>query len=346
MAEVLCFSRDSSQIAFSRWPPARSLTLVVLVGAALAWSGFASAQTAWPSKPITVISPFATGGSVDVLTRLVAEQMGRSLGQPMIINTLAGAGGTIGAARAAQSPADGYTLLAGSSGSNAAAYSVYERMPYKPDDFAQVGLLAIIPALIVVKKDLPVKTLKELVAYAKANPNKLAFGHPGIGSSVHLQCELLKQVAGIDIQMIPYRGAGPLMADLIGGQIDGACDAPPSSTGPHQAGQIRAIAVLGDQRASSMPEVPTTVDEQMPALQGAAWVALFAPKATPATVIDRLTRALSAALDNPEVQQRFAKLGTNVPLPNQRGPRFADEFVRSEIAKWEGVARDARLVKQ
>lgn len=326
--------------------PARMLALAAITGAALAWGSTACAQPSWPTKPITVISPFPTGGSVDVLTRLVANHMSQTLGQPIVISTLAGAGGTIGAARGAQSAPDGYTLLAGSGGSNAAAYAVYEKLSYKPDDFTQIGLMAIIPALVVVKKDLPVKTLQELVAYAKANPGKLSFGHPGVGSSVHLQCELFKQVARIDIVMVAYRGAGPLMTDLMGGQIDGACDAAPSSTGPHQAGQIRAIAVLGDQRASSLPDVPTTVDQQMPTLQGSAWVALFAPRGTPAPVIDRLHRALSAALESTDVQQRMAKLGTDVPQPNQRGPKYADEFVRSEIAKWEKVARGANLPKQ
>lgn len=306
----------------------------------------ASAQTAWPAKPITIVSPFATGGSVDVLTRVIADAMSQTLGQPMVINTLAGAGGTIGAARVAQSAPNGYTLVAGSSGSNAAAYSVYEKLPYKADDFVQIGVFAIIPALIVVKKDLPVKTLQELVTYAKANPGKLSFGHPGVGSSVHLQCELLKLVAGIDLQLVPYRGAGPLMSDLIGGQIDGACDAAPSSSGPHQAGQIRAIAVLGDQHAPGMKDVQTTVEQQMPALQGSAWVAFFAPRGTPPAVVEKLNRALSTALDNPDVLQRLAKLGTNVPLASQRSLKFNDDFVKSEIAKWDGVARGARIPKQ
>lgn len=322
------------------------MTLLGLATAAWVASPCAQAQTAYPARPVTVISPFAAGGSVDVLTRIVTTHMSQTLGQPMVINTLAGAGGTLGAARAAQSAPDGYTLVAGSSGSNAAAYSVYEKMPYKPDDFVQVGVFAIIPALIVVKKDLPVKNLQELVSYAKAHPGKLSFGHPGVGSSVHLQCELLKQVAGIDITMVPYRGAGPLMTDLIGGQIDGACDAPPSSSGPHQAGQIRAIAVLGNQRAPGMTEIPTTVEQQMPALQGAAWVAFFAPKGTPAAVVEKLNRALSAALDDGDVQQRFAKLGTNVPLASQRSLKFNDDFVKSEITKWDAVARNAQIPKQ
>ncbi|TAM33282.1 MAG: tripartite tricarboxylate transporter substrate binding protein [Rhodanobacter sp.] len=334
---------SAGRLAFARL---RALSLAGL-GALACWcSGIAAAQEAWPTRPITVISGFATGGSVDVLTRVVTDQMSRQLGQPMLVTTVAGAGGTIGSARGARAAPDGYTLVAGSSGSNAAAYATYEKLAYQPEDFAQIGLLAIIPAVIVVKKDLPIRSLRELVSYAKANPNKLSFGHPGVGSSVHLQCELLRQVAGIDIQMVPYRGAGPLMSDLIGGQIDGACDAAPSSTGPSRAGQIRALAVLGDQRAVSMPEVPTTVEEGMPSLQGAAWVALFAPKNTPVSVIERLRRALNTALDSPEVQQRLAKLGTNVPRPAERGPAYTDRFVRDEIAKWDQVARVARIPKQ
>lgn len=323
-------------------------TLLSLTAAAFSLGAVSQvqAQAAYPTRPITIISPFAAGGSVDVLTRIVAANMSQTLGQPMVINTLAGAGGTIGAARGAQSPPDGYTLVAGSSGSNAAAYSVYEKLSYKADDFVQVGVFAIIPALIVVKKDLPVKSLQELVTYAKANPGKLSFGHPGVGSSVHLQCELLNQVAGINIQMVPYRGAGPLMTDLMGGQIDGACDAPPSSSGPHKAGQIRAIAVLGDQHAPGMTEVQTTVEQQMPALQGSAWVAFFAPKGTPPAIVEKLNRALSTALDNPDVLQRFAKLGTNIPLANQRSLKYNDDFMKSEIAKWDTVARTARIPKQ
>lgn len=320
------------------WAGMAVLTLCVTTSAV--------AQSAWPTHAITVISGFAPGGSVDVLTRAVTDQMSRHLGQPMVVTTASGAGGTIGAGRVAHALPDGYTLVAGSSGSNAAAYATYEKLAYQPKDFAQIGLLAIIPTVIVVKKDLPVKSLRDLVLYAKANPNKLSFGHPGAGSSVHLQCELLRQVAGIDIQMVPYRGAAPLMIDLIGGQIDGACDAAPSSTGPSLAGQIHALAVLGDQRAVSMPDVHTTAEEGMPTLQGAAWVALFAPKNTPAPVIERLNRALDTALKSDEVRDRLARLGANVPLPAQRGPVYADQFVRDEIARWDNVARVAHVPRQ
>ncbi len=325
--------------------PSQFRAVAGMVVLALA-SPLAGAQAGWPTKPVHVISGFATGGSVDVLTRVVTDQMSRRLGQPMVIQTVAGAGGTIGSTRAAQAQPDGYTIVAGSSGSNAAAYSIYQKLAYGPDDFEPIGLMAIIPAVIVVRKELPAANFKELVSHARANPGKLSFGHPGVGSSVHLQCELFRQVAGVDVQMVPYRGAGPVMADLIGGQIDGACDAAPSSSGPVQAGQIRAMAILGDQRASSLPQVPTTVEEGMPALQGAAWVALFAPKGTPRDVLARLNQALGEALASTEVRQRFAQLGTAVPQPEQRGIGFADRFVRDEIAKWSKVASDAQVPRQ
>ena len=284
------FSPFASHGAWTRNKTATLALTGVALSLSITWPMVASAQSTWPSRPISVITGFAVGGSVDVLTRVVTDQMSRRLGQPMVVNTLAGAGGTIGAARVAQAQPDGYTIVAGSSGSHAAAYSTYQKLSYGPESFEQIGLLAIIPAVIVVRKDLPANNFTELVAYGKANPGKLSFGHPGVGSSVHLQCELFRQVAGVDVQMIPYRGAGPLMNDLIGGQIDGACDAAPSSSGPVQAGQVRAMAVLGDSRATSMPQVPTTVEEGMPALQGAAWVALFAPKGTPTDVVARMSQ--------------------------------------------------------
>lgn len=324
----------------------RTFAVCSVLGWASIWPVQSSAQVAWPSRPINVISGFATGGSVDVITRFVTDQMSRRLGQPMVINTVAGAGGTIGSSRAALAQPDGYTVLAGSSGSNAAAYSIYQKLAYGPDDFEQIGLMAIIPAVIVVRKDLPAGNFRELVAYAKANPGKLSFGHPGVGSSVQLQCELFRQVAGVDVQMVPYRGAGPVMSDLIGGQIDGACDAAPSSSGPVNAGQIRAMAVLGDRRATSLPHVPTTAEEGIPALQGAAWVALFAPKGTPIEVVARLNQALREALETPLTKQRFAQLGTSVPLPVQQSTDYANGFVRDEIVKWAKVAKDAQIPKQ
>ena len=325
---------------------ARRLALPALFLTMIAAGSAAAAAEAFPTKPITVIVSFAPGGSVDLLTRIVAQHMTKTLGQPVVLENVPGAGGTIGSARGARAAPDGYTLVAGSSGSHAGAYSAYEKMPYSAGSFANLAITAIIPALVVVRKDLPVNNLQELIAYSKANPGKLAFGHPGVGSSVHLQCEFLRVATGIDMRLVPYKGAGPLMTDLMGGHIDGGCDAPPSSSGPVQSGHIRAIAVMGAERAAAMPGVPTTVEQNLPQLQAPAWIGLFAPKAVPRPVLEALEKAVTAALDDPDVQARITKLGANVPERNQRGSQFADKFIQAEIVKWAELAKAAAIVKQ
>ena len=325
-------------------PPHRAC--VVLAVAALGiLSSPASAQT-FPTRPITVIVPIAAGGSTDVITRLVTKHMSESLGQPIVVENITGAGGTIGATKVARAPADGYMLVAGSAGSQASAYSVYEKIPYTADSFAQIGLTAIIPALIVVNKSIPANNLQEVVAYIKANPGKVSFGNVGTGTSGHLQCEFFKSVTGTDIALVPYRGAAPMISDLMAGQIQGACDAMPSSSPAVQSGHIRAIAVLGSDRVSSMPDVPTVVEQGMPQLQSSSWVGLSAPKGTPAPVLAALQKALSAALDDPTIQANIAKMGAYVPPANQRGLKYTDDFVRSEVINWSKLAKAANLVKQ
>ena len=325
--------------------PLHRACVVLAVAALGSLSSLASAQT-FPTRPITVIVPIAAGGSTDVITRLVTKHMSESLGQPIVVENITGAGGTIGATKVARAPADGYMLVAGSSGSQASAYSVYEKIPYTADSFAQIGLTAIIPALIVVNKSVPANNLQEVVAYIKANPGKVSFGNVGTGTSGHLQCEFFKSVTGTDIAMVPYRGAAPMISDLMAGQIQGACDAMPSSSPAVQSGHIRAIAVLGSDRVSSMPDVPTVVEQGMPQLQSSAWVGLSAPKGTPAPVLAALQKALSAALDDPTIQASIAKLGAYVPPARQRGLKYTDDFVRSEVTNWSKLAKAANLVKQ
>lgn len=324
----------------------RALALSAFMLSMLTAASSAVAADAFPTKPITVVVAFAPGGSVDPIIRILAQHMAKTLGQPVVLENVPGAGGTIGSARVARAASDGYTLGAGSSGSHAGAYSAYEKLPYSVGSFANLGITAILPAVVVVKKDLPVTNLQELIAYSKAHPGKLSFGHPGVGTSVHLQCEFLKLATGIDVRMVPYKGAGPLMTDLMGGHIDGGCDAPPSTLGGVQSGHIRAIAVMGAERAAAMPGVPTTVEQRLPELQAPAWIVLFAPKAVPRPVLETLEKALTAALDDPDVQARITKLGANVPERNQRGSQFADKFVQAEIVKWAELAKAAAIVKQ
>lgn len=325
--------------------PLHRACVVLAVAALGSLSSLASAQT-FPTRPITVIVPIAAGGSTDVITRLVTKHMSESLGQPIVVENITGAGGTIGATKVARAPADGYTLVAGSAGSQASAYSVYEKIPYTADSFAQIGLTAIIPALIVVNKSIPANNLQEVVAYIKANPGKVSFGNVGTGTSGHLQCEFFKSVTGTDIAMVPYRGAAPMISDLMAGQIQGACDAMPSSSPAVQSGHIRAIAVLGSDRVSSMPDVPTVVEQGMPQLQSSSWVGLSAPKGTPVPVLAALQKALSAALDDPTIQANIAKMGAYVPPARQRGLKYTDDFVRSEVTNWSKLAKAANLVKQ
>ena len=319
---------------------------VGLVMAVLGTLGSSASAQTFPTRPITVIVPIAAGGSTDVITRLVTKHMSESLGQPIVVENITGAGGTIGATKVAKAPADGYMLVAGSAGSQASAYSVYEKMPYTPDSFAQIGLTAIIPALIVVNKNIPANNIQEVLAYIKANPGKVSFGNVGTGTSGHLQCEFFKSVTATDIALVPYRGAAPMISDLMAGQIQGACDAMPSSSPAVQSGHIRAIAVLGSDRVSSMPDVPTVVEQGMPQLQSSSWVGISAPKGTPAPVLAALQKALSAALDDPAIQASIAKLGAYVPPARQRGLKYTDDFVRSEVTNWAKLAKAANLVKQ
>src|SRR5690606_564700 len=215
----------------------------------------------YPNKPVTVIVPFAPGGSTDVVTRLISTHMSKTLGQPFIVQNHGGAGGTIGSTRGSRATPDGYTIMAGTSGSHASVYSAYKTLEYTPASFQAIGLTAIIPGLIVINKDVPIKSLDDLVTQAKTNPGKLSFGHPGIGTSGHLQCEFLKRVTQTDITLVAYRGAGAVMTDLMAGQISGACDAPPSSRAAVQSGHIRPIAAMSAERSPILPDVPTTGEQ-------------------------------------------------------------------------------------
>jgi tripartite-type tricarboxylate transporter receptor subunit TctC len=308
------------------------------------WSTQSAAQT-YPTKSITVVVPFAAGGSVDVMTRLVSERMSQSLGQRIVIENAPGAGGMTGSARVARAEPDGYTLVAGSSGSHAVAYSLYKDRPYKPESFSAIGLVAIIPSLIAVRKDLPVGNLQELIAYAKANPGKLSFGHPGVGSHVHLACEVLRRSADLDIKLVPYRGGGPVINDLMGGQIDAACDATPTSSAPHQAGMIRVIGVMNDERASSIPDVQTVIEQNLPQMQAPTWVALFAPHGTPQVIVDKLNSVLTATLNDPNVRTKVEQLGAIVPANDRRSRQFATSLVEREVKKWEEIVREANVAQ-
>jgi tripartite-type tricarboxylate transporter receptor subunit TctC len=310
---------------------------VGVVAAAMACLGLSFAvlaQGAYPEKPITLIVPFAAGGTSDVIARIVSDQMSQNLGQRIIFENIGGAGGTSALSRAARAAPDGYTLVIGNTGTNAASYSIYAEITYKPEDFAPIGLAAKTSPMIAVKKDLVAKTLLELVAEMKANPGKITLGHAGTGSSNHLICLTFLRAAGADATLIGYRGAAPALNDLMGGQIDGVCDAATSLQSAVGAGQVRALAVATPTRMPGMPDIPTSAEAGLPAFAAQGWNAYFAPKGTPEPIIRRLNEALNAALKSELLLKRFTELQTFPASAEEATPAFVADLVPREIARY------------
>jgi tripartite-type tricarboxylate transporter receptor subunit TctC len=306
-----------------------------LIAAALSAALPVSAQEVFPSKSITMIVPFAAGGSSDVIARLVGEEMGKILGQRVINENMGGAGGAIALSRVARAEPNGYTIVIGNSGTNAASYSIYPDLKYTPDDFVPIGMVAKTSPMIAIKKDLAANTLAEFIAYAKANPGKLSLGHAGVGSSNYLICRQFVQASGIDVALVSYRGAGPALNDLMGGQIDGVCDAATSLSGAVQGNAVKALVVATPARLASLPAIPTSVEAGLPGFQAQGWNALFAPKGTPGPVIAKLNAALRAALATETLKKRFDELASYPPGPDELEPAFVAKLVPGEIEKYK-----------
>jgi tripartite-type tricarboxylate transporter receptor subunit TctC len=301
-----------------------------------------SAAAAYPERPITMIVPFAAGGPTDVIARIVAENMSKTLGQQIIVENVAGAGGTTGSTRAAQAAPDGYTLVMGHMGTHGAAPALYPNLKYDPaKDFAPVGLAAGTPILIVAKKDFPAKDLKEFVAYVKANADKVNQAHAGVGSVSHSTCTLLDAQLGIKPTLVPYGGTGPALNDLVSGQVDFMCDQIVNLVPQIQAGTIKAYAVATPDRSPSLPDVPTTKEAGLPEYQVSAWNAIFAPKGTPEDVIAKLNNALVVALDDENTRKRLLDLGGVIADKPGRSPQALQDLVVSEVARWTPVLKGA-----
>jgi tripartite-type tricarboxylate transporter receptor subunit TctC len=305
------------------------LAVVLIAGAAFA---------AYPERPITMIVPFAAGGPTDVTARIVGEHMSRTLGQQIIIENVAGAGGTTGISRAAASTADGYTIMMGHMGTHGAAPAVYPNLKYNPTrDFEPVGLAAGTPILIVAKKDFPANDLKAFVAHVKANGPKLNEAHAGVGSVSHTTCTLLHSILGVQPNRVAYRGTGPALNDLVAGQVDYMCDQIVNLTPQIQGGTIKAYAIATAERNPALPNVPTTKEAGLPEFQVSAWNAIFAPKGTPKDVVAKLNDALVKALDDPTTRKRLLELGGDVPDRAGRSPEALAKLVQSEVARWATV---------
>jgi tripartite-type tricarboxylate transporter receptor subunit TctC len=300
----------------------------------------ASAQS-YPSRPITVVVPFPAGGPSDVVARIVTEEMGKILGQSMVIENVAGAGGTIGSARVAAANPDGYTLLAGSMGSHVSAPVLTPNVKYDSErDFEPIGFTAHAPAVIVAKKDFPANDLRDFVDYLKKHGDGVKQAHGGIGASSHMACLLFAAAAGVQPSLVAYRGTGPALNDLIGGHVDFFCEQAVSVAPQIAAGTIKAYGISSSQRLPALPNVPTAkeagVDYQM-----SIWAGIFAPKGTPKAIIDKLAGALDQALDDPGVQARLAGLGGALPSKDERTPAKFASFVKGEIARWSPILKAA-----
>jgi len=311
------------------------------IAAICGFAGTAAAQS-FPSRPITMIVPFAAGGPTDVVARIVTGHMAQTLGQSIIIENVVGAGGTTATARAARAANDGYTLITGHMGTHAASVPLYPKLAYHPEkDFEPVALLAGTPILILAKKDFPAKDLKEFITYVKANTDKMNMAHAGVGSVSYSSCELLSSVLDIKPVGVPFNGTGPAMNALVGGQVDYMCDQIVNAVPQINGGTIKAYAIATAERNPSLPNLPTTAEAGLPKYQASAWNAIFAPKGTPAPILAKLNAAASKALDDENVRKRLLELGSDIPKAEARTQAALAALVKSEIEKWSAVLKPA-----
>ncbi len=314
----------------------------ILIGLALLAAGPAFAQQ-YPTKVITMIIPFSAGGPTDTVGRLTARAMGESLKGQIIIENVGGAGGTIAAARVARSAPDGYTIFMHHIGQSTSP-SLYRKLPYDVfQDFEPIGLVTDVPMTLVARKDFPPQNLKELIAYVKANKDKVTYANAGLGAASHLCGMLFMSAIQTDLTTIPYKGTGPAMNDLLGGQVDFMCDQTTNTTSQIKGGKIKVYGVTTKTRVPSLPDVPTMNEAGLPNFEVAVWHALYAPKGTPKPIIDKLVKALQDALKDPNVKQRFAELVTE-PEPEKRAtPEALRAHLKAEVDKWAPVIKKAGI---
>jgi len=300
----------------------------------------AAAQT-YPSRAISVVVPFPAGGPSDVVARIVADHMGRVLGQTLVIENVGGAGGTIGSARVAAAAPDGYTLLAGSMGSHVAAPVLTPNVRYDPAQaFEAIGPTAHAPAVIVARTDFPADDLRAFITLARNNGAAIKQAHGGVGSSSHMACLLFSSAAGISPTQVAYRGTGPALNDLLGGHVDYFCEQAVSVTGAISSGTVKAYAVSSPQRLATLPNVPTASELGLDYDMN-IWSGMFAPKGTPADVVQKLNAALDQSLDDSGVQKRIAELGGTIPPKADRAAAKFEAYVKAEIARWSPILKAA-----
>jgi tripartite-type tricarboxylate transporter receptor subunit TctC len=310
------------------------------LGLLLALTGFANAQI-FPDRTLTMVIPFAAGGPTDVLGRVMAQRMGEILGQTVIVENIGGAGGMNGGKKVADSKPDGYTMLLGTVGTQAQGQTLYKHPLYNAlTDFTPVALIADVPIVLIVRKDLPVNNFKDFVTYAKANASKMQFGSAGAGSATHLGCVVLNTAMGTDIVHVPYKGTGPAMQDLIGGRIDYLCEIISTAKPQIDGGRVKALAIMTKERSPVQPNLPTTLEQGLD-VQAYTWNAIYLPKGAPADVVKKLNEAAIAAMTTPAVRDRLESIGAMVVAPDRRSPEYLGKFTADEIKKWEAPIKSS-----
>lgn len=291
----------------------------------------------YPEKQITLIVPFAAGGTSDIIARIAADEMGQILNQRIVIENVGGAGGSIGLARVANAAPDGYTLGIGNAGTSAATYTLHKNLTFTPDNFIPVGMIAKTLPVIALKNAFPAKTVKEFLDHAEKNPGKVTLGHAGIGSSNYLICKLFLQATKAKVELVGYRGAGPALNDAIGGHVDGVCDAATSVSGAINSKQIHGLVIASKTRATALPDVPTAAEAGIPAFTNEGWNAIFVPKGTPEPVIAKLNEALRKAVSNEKVVKRLTDLASAPASGDELSPVFVKGFVEAEVKRYKDL---------
>jgi tripartite-type tricarboxylate transporter receptor subunit TctC len=289
----------------------------------------------WPSRTITLVVPFTPGGGVDISARLQAQAIGEILGQNVIVENIGGGAGMTAGVRVAHAAPDGYTFMIGNTGTHAYNQSLYKKPLYNSvTDFTPVGLVSESPRILNARKDLPVNGLKEFIAWLRANETKAQFGSAGVGTGTHLPCVMFNLAIKVNITHVPYRGAGPVIQDLIGGRIDYMCDTIQTGAQLARQGTLKPIAVLSEKRVAIIPEVPTAAEQGLPGVEASVWNAFFLPKGTPDAIVRRLNAAINQSLENPALRKRLEELGLEIVPPEHRTPEYLAKFLPEDIARW------------
>ena len=316
-----------------------SRTFVGIAASLFAWAtaGDPASAQSWPSRPMTMVVPFAAGGGADIMGRILAARLSEILGQQVVVENAGGAGGMTGAYRVAKAAPDGYQFVLGTNGTHAQNQSLYKNPLYNAaTDFAPVALIAEQPIGLLTRPDFPAGNLKEFIAYAKSNQATMKYGSAGTGSAVQLSCVLLNAANGLTITHVPYRGSAPAMQDLIAGRIDYQCANVAPALGQIEGHQVKALAILGRHRTALMPDLPTADEQGLTGFDAVLWYGLFLPKGTPAAIVQKLNAAIIATMDTPAVQERMKQNGAELTAPEFRSPEYLGKLVESEIVKWAG----------